>query len=103
MTLFTDFQQALLLIQTPIPFLVKVKLLLDKIMRLTEVITKQTFLNKQVLAADPDFKLPALPKIPELPELPKVKLPDIPKPDISSLNIDINIEELETLEKLNNL
>ena len=103
MTLFSDFQQVLLLVATPPALILKLPMLVKKIMRLTEVITKQTFLNKQVLAANPNFKLPALPKIPELPELPKVKLPDIPKPDISSLNIDINIEELETLEKLNNL
>ena len=98
LTLFTDFQQVLLLIANPPAFIAKAKLLVDKIMRLTEVITKQTFLNKQVMTADPNFKLPELPKIPELPEIPKVELPDIPKPDI-----DIDMEDLETLEKLNNL
>ena len=103
LTLFTDFQQVLLLIATPPAFIAKAKSLVDKIMRMTEVITKQTFLNKQVMTADPNFKLPELPKIPELPELPKVKLPDIPKPDISGVNVDVNMEDLETLEKLNNL
>ena len=98
MTLFTDFQQVLLLIATPPAFIAKAKLLVDKITRMTEVITKQTFLNKKVMTADPNFKLPELPKIPELPEIPKVELPDIPKPDI-----DIDMEDLETLEKLNNL
>ena len=98
LTLFTDFQQVLLLIATPPAFIAKAKLLVDKIMRMTEVITKQTFLNKQVMTADPNFKLPELPKIPELPEIPKVELPDIPKPDIN-----IDMKNLETLEKLNNL
>ena len=98
LTLFSDFQQVLLLIATPPAFIAKAKLLVDKIMRMTEVITKQTFLNKQVMTADPNIKIPDLPKIPELPEIPKVELPDIPKPDI-----DIDMENLETLEKLNNL
>jgi hypothetical protein len=54
-----------------------------------------------VMTADPNFKLPDLPKIPEIPEMPEVKLPDIPKPDIS--NIDVDMEKLETLEKIKNL
>ena len=98
LTLFSDFQQVLLLIATPPAFIAKAKALVDKIMRMTEVITKQTFLNKQVMTADPNFKLPELPKIPELPEIPKVELPEIPKPDIN-----IDMKNLETLEKLNNL
>jgi len=74
-----------------------------KLKRLFGVITKQTFLNKQVMTADPNIKLPDLPKIPELPELPTVELPDIPKPDISGVNVGVNMEDLETIEKLNNL
>ena len=103
LTLFSDFQQVLLLVETPALLLPKAKLLVDKIKRLSEVITKQTFLNKQVMTADPNIKLPDLPKIPELPELPTVELPDIPKPDISGVNVGVNMEDLETIEKLNNL
>ena len=77
------------------------KKLLDDIKIVEEGVTKQTFLNKQVLTADPNFKVPEIPKIPEIPEIPKVKLPDIPKPDI--LNVDIDMEKLETLEKIKNL
>jgi len=77
--------------------------LFDNIKTVTEVITKQTFLNKQVMTADPNIKIPDLPKIPELPELPTVELPDIPKPDISGVNVGVNMEDLETIEKLNNL
>jgi hypothetical protein len=79
------------------------KSLFDNIKTVTEVITKQTFLNKQVMTADPNIKIPDLPKIPELPELPTVELPDIPKPDISGVNVGVNMEDLETIEKLNNL
>jgi len=103
LTLFSDFQQVLLLVATPPLLIPKAKLLVDKIKRLSEVITKQTFLNKQVMTADPNIKLPDLPKIPELPELPTVELPDIPKPDISGVNVGVNMEDLETIEKLNNL
>ena len=49
-----------------------------KIKRLFDVVTKQTFLNKQVVTANPDFTLPEppkIPKIPEIPEVPKVKIP----------------------------
>ena len=74
-----------------------------KLKRLFGVITKQTFLNKQVMTADPNIKIPDLPKTPELPELPTVELPDIPKPDISGVNVGVNMEDLETIEKLNNL
>jgi hypothetical protein len=55
------------------------------------------------MTADPNIKIPDLPKIPELPELPTVELPDIPKPDISGVNVGVNMEDLETIEKLNNL
>ena len=61
----------------------------------------KNILNKNVKVADPNFKLPDLPKVPEILEIPEVKLPDIPKPDIS--NIDIDMEKLETLEKIKNL
>jgi len=61
----------------------------------------KNILNKNVKVADPNFKLPDLPKIPEIFEIPEVKLPDIPKPDIS--NIDVDMEKLETLEKIKNL
>ena len=52
------------------------KKLLDDISIVTEAVTEQTFLNKQVLTADPSFKMPELPKIPELPDpkLAKLKL-----------------------------
>ena len=80
LTLLSDFQQVLILIANPVAFAAKAKLLLDKILRLTEVITKQTFLNKQVMTAIPDFKLPEIPEapdlnLPEIPEVPKVKIP----------------------------
>ena len=80
LTLLSDFQQVLILIANPVAFAAKAKLLLDKILRLTEVITKQTFLNKQVVTADPNFKLPEIPEapdlnLPEIPEVPKVKIP----------------------------
>ena len=68
---------------------------------IVQQIKNKEFLNMDVMTADPNFKLPDLPKIPEIPEIPKVKLPDIPKPDIS--NIDIDMEKLETLEKIKNL
>ena len=61
----------------------------------------KNILNKNVKVADPNFKLPDLPKIPEIFEIPEVKLPDISKPDIS--NIDVDMEKLETLEKIKNL
>ena len=66
LTLLSDFQQVLILIANPVAFAAKAKLLLDKILRLTEVITKQTFLNKQVVTADPNFKLPEIPEGPDL-------------------------------------
>jgi len=80
LTLLSDFQQVLILIANPAAFLIKAKLLLDKILRLTDVITKQTFLNKQVVTADPNFKLPEIPEgpdlnLPKIPEVPKVKIP----------------------------
>ena len=68
---------------------------------IVQQIKNKEFLNMDVMTADPNFKLPDLPKIPEIPEIPKVKLPDIPKPDIS--NIDVDMEQLETLEKIKNL
>ena len=46
-----------------------------KLLRLVDVVTKQTFLNKQVVTANPDFTLPKPPKIPKIPEVPKVKIP----------------------------
>lgn len=60
-----------------------------KLNRLFEVITKQTFLNKQVVTANPDFKLPELPEIPQPPNL---DLPDTP--NINVPNIDISAEDL---------
>jgi len=68
---------------------------------IVQQIKNKEFLNMDVMTADPNFKLPDLPKIPEIPEIPEVKLPDIPKPDIS--NIDVDMEKLETLEKIKNL
>ena len=68
---------------------------------IVQQIKNKEFLNMQVMTADPNFKLPDLPKIPEMPEIPKVELPEIPKPDIS--NIDVDMEKLETLEKIKNL
>jgi len=94
LTLLSDFQQVLILIANPAAFLIKAKLLLDKILRLTDVITKQTFLNKQVVTANPDFKLPKVPKIPKIPEIPKI--PNIPNaPDITKLGIDEGLEKLK--------
>ena len=68
---------------------------------IVQQIKNKEFLNMDVMTADPNFKLPDLPKIPEIPEMPEVKLPDIPTPDIS--NIDVDMEQLETLEKIKNL
>jgi len=68
---------------------------------IVQQIKNKEFLNMDVMTADPNFKLPDLPKIPEMPEIPKVELPEIPKPDIS--NIDVDMEKLETLEKIKNL
>ena len=68
---------------------------------IVQQIKNKEFLNMDVMTADPNFKLPDLPKIPEIPEMPEVKLPDIPKPDIS--NIDVDMEQLETLEKIKHL
>ena len=92
LTLFSDFQQVLLLIATPPAFIAKAKSLVDKIMRMTEVITKQTFLNKQVMTADPNIKIPDLPKIPEPPEIPDIsdRLPKKPSLD----NLKKRAEEL---------
>jgi hypothetical protein len=88
LTVLTDIQQVLvLLVVNPALFVAKAKMLLDKIIRLTEVITKQTFLNKQVMAADPDFKIPKTPKFPKIP-----KVPDIPSnlvPDLPSNVADV--------------
>ena len=65
-----------------------------KLKRLFEVVTKQTFLNKQVVTANPDFKLPKVPKIPKIPEIPKI--PNIPNaPDITKLGIDEGLEKLK--------
>ena len=68
---------------------------------IVQQIKNKEFLNMDVMTADPNFKLPDLPKIPEIPEMPEVKLPDIPKPDIS--NVGVNMKDLETLEKIKNL
>jgi len=68
---------------------------------IVQQVKNKEFLNMDVMTADPNFKLPDLPKIPEIPEIPKVELPEIPKPDIS--NIDVDMEKLETLEKIKNL
>ena len=92
LTLLSDFQQVLILIANPAAFLIKAKLLLDKILRLTDVITKQTFLNKQVVTANPDFKFPEVPKLPKIPEIPKV--PNILNaPDITKLGIEEKLNQ----------
>lgn len=72
--------------------------LLPKIKRLFNVITKQTFLNKQVLTANPDFKLPKLPEV-DLPEVPTIEVPDLPNYEIPKIP---EIPEIETpsIEKL---
>ena len=75
--------------------------ILKELPNVTKQVKNKEFLNMQVMTADPNFKLPDLPKIPEMPEIPKVELPEIPKPDIS--NIDVDMEKLETLEKIKNL
>jgi len=65
-----------------------------KLKRLFEVVTKQTFLNKQVVTANPDFKLPEVPKIPKIPEVPKI--PNIPNAsDITKLGIDEGLKKLK--------
>ena len=64
-------------------------------------VKNKEFLNMQVMTADPNIELPEYVKIPEIFEIPEVKLPDISKPDIS--NIDVDMEKLETLEKIKNL
>jgi len=78
----------------------------DGTLDIVNQIKNKEFLNMDVMTADPNFKLPDLPKIPELPEIPEVKLPDIPIPDISLPtlpDIGIDMEDLETLEKIKNL
>ena len=69
-----------------------------KLKRLFDVITKQTFLNKQVLTANPDFKLPKLPEV-DLPEVPTIEVPDLPNYEIPKIP---EIPEIETpsIEKL---
>ena len=65
--------------------------LMDDISIVEEAVTEQTFLNKQVLTADPNFKLPEMPKIPKppVPKIAKLKLDQsikIPKkPSITDL------------------
>jgi len=101
LTLFSDIQQVLvLLIANPAVFVAKAKALVDKIVRLTEVITKQTFLNKQVMTANPDFKLPKL-EIPDLdlPDVPNIKVPNLDLPDLDLPDVDLGIskEDLEDI------
>ena len=73
----------------------------DQLPNILDIIKEKRFLNMDVMTADPNIKLPDLPKIPELPEMPTVELPDIPKPEIS--NVGVNMKDLETLEKIKNL
>ena len=108
LTLFSDIQQILiLLIANPAVFVAKAKALVDKIVRLTEVITKQTFLNKQVMTANPDFKLPKLPEV-DLPKVPTVEIPELPKyeipkiPEIPEIEVP-SIEKLSIEEQLKDL
>ncbi len=77
------------------------KIVGDQLPNILDIIKEKRFLNMDVMTADPNIELPELVKIPEIPKIPKVKLPDIPKPDIS--NIDVDMEKLETLEKIKNL
>jgi len=71
-----------------------------KIKRLFDVVTKQTFLNKQVVTADPDFKLPKL-EIPDLdlPDAPNIKVPNLDLPDLDLPDVDLGIskEDLEDI------
>jgi hypothetical protein len=54
--------------------------LLKNINTVADSILNLSFLNFQVMTADPNFKLPKLPELPEVPDLPKV---DLPKVDVS--------------------
>jgi len=91
LTIFTDIQQLLLLVATPPLLIPKAKLLVDKIGRLTGVISKQTFLNKQVVTADPKFKIPDIPPIPPLPD---------PEAEAAKLAQGVKIPKKPSLDKL---
>jgi len=101
LTLFTDIQKVMVLVANPPVFIVEAKKLIDKILRLKDSITKQTFLNKQVLAADPNFKIPERPELPEIPEIPKsdFKVPELPEipstPDIKKLSVEDKLKNLK--------
>jgi len=68
--------------------------LLKDISTVSDSILNLSFLNFQVLTADPDIKLPELPELPEIPEVPKV---DLPKVD------DVIDKALKTKPSLENL
>jgi len=65
-------------------------------------VKNQEFLNKQVMTADPNFKIPDLPKPPDIkiPEVPEVKIPEAPNIDEKiSVNKIVIEEQLKNLKK----
>jgi len=56
--------------------------LLKDISTVSDSILNLSFLNFQVMTADPDFKLPELPELPEVPELPEADLPKVNTPKV---------------------
>ena len=75
------------------------KVVLDTVKLLKDVdvvaegVTKQTFLHKEVLIADPDFKIPKVPKFPKIPKIPK----DMGIPKVPSIRIpkELDITKLK--------
>jgi len=65
--------------------------LLKNVHVVAEGVTKQTFLHKEVLIADPDWKLPDVPPLPPLPD------PDVMKAKIAQ---GIKIPETPSLDRL---
>ena len=70
--------------------------LLKDISTVSDSILNLSFLNFQVLTADPDVKLPELPELPEVPEIPKADLPQVDVPKIPK-----TVPSLENLPKNN--
>ena len=63
---------------------------------MSDSILNLSFLNFQVMTADPDFKLPELPELPEVPEIPKADLPQVDVPKVPK-----TVPSLENLPKNN--
>jgi len=67
--------------------------LLKNINTVADSILNLSFLNFQVMTADPNFKLP---KLPELPEVPKIPKGDLPKVDVSkTLKTKASLDKLK--------